>query len=486
MVTPFHDFLPFPLVSDQPLALFAATTEEIILPEFIKDYEDVFSETKAGVLAPNAEHDHVIDIEPTRRPPYKPIYNLSEKELKILKEYLESALEKQWIVPSKSPAGAPIFFVPKKDSGSRLCVDYRGLNEITIKNRHPLPLVSETLDSLSGAKIFTQLDLRDAYHRSRIREGDEWKTAFRTRYGYYEYEYQMMPFGLANAPATFQAYINRALSDLLDICCVVYLDDILIYSQSDEQHEEHVRMVLERLRKFRLYAKLSKCAFKTDTVNFLGFVITPRGIEMEKSRIETIKAWPEPTCIRDVQMFLGFANFYRRFIERYSRICLPLNKLVKGEDVHKKGPRFRNLRLRSKSPPGRRPMPKRPTQFEFTQEARDAFNELKEVFTTAPVLRHFNPALKIRVEPDASGCAVAAILTQLQEDDGQWHPVAYWSRKMQPAELNYETHDAELLAIVEAFKQWRHYLEGSRYPVTVLSDHANLRAFMTTKELSRR
>ena len=475
---------PRALVSDQPLALFAVTTEEIILPEFIKDYEDVFSETEAGVLAPNAEHDHAIDIEPTRRPPYKPIYNLSEKELKILKEYLESALEKQWIVPSKSPAGAPIFFVPKKDGGLRLCVDYRGLNEITIKNRHPLPLVSETLDRLSGAKIFTQLDLRDAYHRIRIREGDEWKTAFRTRYGHYEY--QVMPFGLANAPATFQAYINRALSDLLDICCVVYLDDILIYSQSDEQHEEHVRMVLERLRKFRLYAKLSKCAFKTDTVNFLGFVITPRGIEMEKSRIETIKAWPEPTCIRDIQMFLGFANFYRRFIERYSRICLPLNKLVKGEDVHKKGPRFRNLRLRSKSPPGRRPMPKRPTQFEFTQEARDAFNELKEVFTTAPVLRHFNPALKIRVEPDASGRAVAAILTQLQEDDGQWHPVAYWSRKMQPAELNYETHDAELLAIVEAFKQWRHYLEGSRYPVTVLSDHANLRAFMTTKELSRR
>ena len=203
-----------------------------------------------GILAQNAEHDHAIELEPGKVPPYKPLYNLSEKELQILRQYIESALEKGWIVPSKSPAGAPIFFIPKKDGGLRLCVDYRGLNQITIKNRYPLPLISETLDRLSSAKIFTQLDLRDAYHRIRVKKGDEWKTAFRTRYGHFEY--QVMSFGLANAPATFQAYINRALSDLLDVCCVVYLDDILIYSDSEAQHEKHVRMVLERLRKFRL------------------------------------------------------------------------------------------------------------------------------------------------------------------------------------------------------------------------------------------
>jgi hypothetical protein len=479
-----YTMTPCTLVNDEPLALFAAATETISLPAFIKDYEEVFSEKEAGVLAQSADHDHAIDIALGKNPPYKPIYNLSEKELKILREYIESALEKQWIVPSKSPAGAPIFFIPKKDGSLRLCVDYRGLNEITIKNRYPLPLIGETLDRLTGAKIFTQLDLRDAYHRIRIRKGDEWKTAFRTRYGHYEY--QVMSFGLANAPATFQAYINRALSDLLDICCVVYLDDILIYSQTEEQHEKHVRMVLERLRKFQLYVKLSKCAFKTDTVNFLGFVITPRGVEMEESRIEAIQSWPEPICVRDVQVFLGFANFYRRFIKGYSRICIPLTELTKGEEAHKKGPKSRNLRLRSRSPRNRRKMFKKQSQFVFTQQARNAVDTLKKAFTSAPILRHFDPALRIRIEADASGFAIAAILTQLQEDDKQWHPVAYWSRKMQPAELNYETHDSELLAIVEAFKQWRHYLEGSRYPVVVLSDHANLRPFMTTKELSRR
>ena len=185
-------------------------------------------------------------------------------------------MQNGWIRHSASEAGAPILFVPKKDGTLRLCVDYRGLNAITVKNRYPLPLVGEIMDRLSGATIYTQLDLRDAYHRLRIRKGDEWKTAFRTRYGHFEY--QVMPFGLANAPATFQSYINRALSDLLDTCCIVYLDDILIYSRSAEEHVKHVRMVLERLEKFRLYCKLSKCAFHTDTVNFLGFDINPKGI----------------------------------------------------------------------------------------------------------------------------------------------------------------------------------------------------------------
>lgn len=182
---------------------------------------------------------------------------LSQNELEVVRNYIRTALDKGWIRPPKSPAGAPILFAPKKDGSLRLCVDYRGLNEITLRNRYPLPLVGEIMDRLSGARVFTQLDLRDAYHRIRIRAGDEWKTAFRTRYGHFEY--QVMPFGLANAPATFQSYINRALSDLLDTCCVVYLDDILIYSRSEEEHVHHVRMVLDRLQKYHLYCKLSKC-----------------------------------------------------------------------------------------------------------------------------------------------------------------------------------------------------------------------------------
>ena len=188
-----------------------------------------------------------------------------------MREYIQQALDKGWIRPSTSPAGAPILFVPKKDGGLRLCVDYRGLNAVTLKNRYPIPLVNEIMDRLSGATIFTQLDLRDAYHRIRIRKGDEYKTAFRTRYGHFEY--QVMPFGLANAPATFQSYIHKALSDLLDTCCIVYLDDILIYSRTEAEHIQHVRMVLGRLWKYQLFCKASKCKFHTDTVNFLGFII---------------------------------------------------------------------------------------------------------------------------------------------------------------------------------------------------------------------
>ncbi|OQD64946.1 hypothetical protein PENANT_c409G07288, partial [Penicillium antarcticum] len=242
------------------------------IPEAYRDFEDIFSEEGADKLPQSTHLDHAIELEEGAQPPHQPIYPLSPNELGVLRNYIDEMLAKEWIRPSQSPAGAPIIFVKKKDRSLRLCVDYRGLNNITIKNRYPLPLVSETMDRLSGAKIFTQLDLRDAYHRIRIKEGDEWKTAFRTRYGHFEYT--VMPFGLANTPATFQAYINRALCDLLDQFCVVYLDDILIFSQNEEEHVEHVREVFRRLRTYRLYAKRSKCRFHTDSVTFLGFVIT--------------------------------------------------------------------------------------------------------------------------------------------------------------------------------------------------------------------
>ncbi|EDN10244.1 hypothetical protein HCAG_06047 [Histoplasma mississippiense (nom. inval.)] len=234
-----------------PLRAAHAATEPNI-PDDYKDYLDVFREDIPD--AEHAPHDHAIDLKPGKEPPYRPIYNLSPQELSVLREYIEKALEKNWIRPSKSPAGAPVLFAPKKDGTLRLCVDYRGLNEITVKNRYPLPLISEILDRLAGAKIYTQLDLRDAYHRIRIRAGDEWKTAFRTRYGHFEY--LVLPFGLTNAPATFQSYINKALSDILDVYCVAYLDDIVIYSNTLDEHVAHVKNVLERLRRWRLYVKL--------------------------------------------------------------------------------------------------------------------------------------------------------------------------------------------------------------------------------------
>ena len=287
----------------------------------------MFDAVSAGVLPAHSKHEHRIETE-GNDPPYGPLYNLSVKELKSLREYLDDALAKGWIRASTSPAGAPILFVPKKDGGLRLCVDYRGLNKITKKNRYPLPLISETLDRMVGAAVFTKLDLKDAYHRLRIKEGDEWKTAFRTRYGHFKY--LIMPFKLTNAPATFQAYINHAIRGLLDVVYVVYLDDILVYSEDPSKHEEDVKRVLERLRKFGLYTNLKKCQFKTAEVEFLGFVVGTSGVQMDHSRVVSIQEWPVPSTVRELQVFLGFANFYRRFIAGYSSIVSPMTDLLKG------------------------------------------------------------------------------------------------------------------------------------------------------------
>lgn len=451
----------------EPLGTLAAV-ETNELPDYVKPFADVFSERQANELPERTDRDHAIDLESGKDPPYRSLYRLSPKESEVLREYLVTNLAKGWIRESKSPAGAPILFVPKKDGSLRLCVDYRGLNAITVKNRYPLPLIGETLDRLAGAKIYTQLDLRDAYHRIRIKEGDEWKTAFRTRYGHYEYT--VMPFGLANAPATFQAYVNRALSDLLDICCVAYLDDIIIYSQDESSHVDDVQRVLERLRQYRLYAKLSKCAFEQKEIRFLGFIVAPDGIRMEPERVSTIRDWPTPRNVREVLQFTGFANFYRRFIEGYSRIAAPLTNLTKGHEWARKG---------SKADEAAN------ARFVWTDEAQTAFETLKKRFTTGPFLKHFDPELPLRVETDASNFAISGILSQKQRD-GHWHPIAYFSRKLQGPETRYETHDSEMLAIVEAFRHWRHYLEGSAHTVSVLTDHNNLTYFMTTKELNRR
>ena len=207
-------------------------------------------------------------------------------------------------------------------------MDYRGLNSVTEKNRYPLPLISEILDRCQGANFFTKIDIKDAYYRIRIKEGDEWKTAFRTRYGHYEY--LVMPFGLTNAPATFQNYIHKALHDLLDTICVVYLDDILIFSKTREGHTKHIQQVLERMRAAELYAKPSKCAFYQKSVEFLGFILSVEGISMDNRRVATVAEWQEPKTYREVQVFLGFCNFYRWFIHRYSTIAAPLNALLKG------------------------------------------------------------------------------------------------------------------------------------------------------------
>jgi transposase InsO family protein len=430
------------------------------LPPALRQFDDVFTPENAGILPRHKATDHAIDLIEGAEPPYGPLYPLSQAELGELRRYLDENLAKGFIRPSKSPAGAPILFVPKKDGSLRLCVDYRGLNKVSVKNRFALPLVSEILDRIAGATVFSKIDVKDAYYRIRIKENDEWKTAFRTKYGHYEY--LVMPFGLTNAPATFQHYINTALHGLVDVFCVVYLDDILVFSRSAPEHHDHLAQILERMRAAELYANPAKCSFYQEEVEFLGFILSPKGISMDPRRVETIAAWEEPKTYREIQVFLGFCNFYRRFIEGYSGMARPLHDLLKGSVNGKK-----------------------PGQVLLAVDAKEAFRRLRAAFQEAPLLRHFDPTLPLRIETDASHFAMAGILSQ-PDPESRWHPVAFWSRKFRGPELNYGTPDKEMMAIVESFKHWRHYVEGSPHTIEVWTDHQNLKTFMTQPRLNGR
>ena len=264
-----------------------------------------------------------------------------------------------------------------------------------------------------------------------------------------------MPFSLSNAPSAFQRFMNDIFSDLLDKCVVVYLNNILIYSKDESLHTQHIKEVLQCLCKFSLYAKAEKCEFHTDTTEYLGYVLAPSGLTMAPEKIQAIQDWPEPQKVKDIQSFLGFANFYRCFIPEYSKITVPLTCLTRKD-----------------------------APWNFDAKCRDAFNALKSAFTTAPILAHYTPDAQLVVETDASDYAVAAILSQWQ--NGELHPLAFFSRTMTATELNYDVHDKELLAIFSAFSTWRHYLEGTTLPVDVVTDHKNLEYFSTTKMLNRR
>lgn len=424
------------------------------LPEKYAEYAQVFSKVNADKLPPHRPYDHTIPLVEGATVPFGPVYNLSHTELKALHEYIKENLSKGFIRRSESPAGAPILFVKKKDGSLRLCVDYRGLNKVTTPNRCPLPLISETFDQVGKAKFFSKFDMRGAYNLLRIAQGEEWKTAFRCRYGHFEY--QVMPFGLMNAPGTFQAFVNDILRDYLDDFVVVYLDDILIYSETLEEHTAHVKKVLQKLEAAGISLKLEKCAFDQQEVHFLGFIIGVNGISMDPIKVAAIKDWATPKTVLDIQVFLGLANFYRRFVKNYSKIASPLTALLKKN-----------------------------AKFVWSAAADAAFNDLKSRLMTGPILRHYDHTKASVVEPDASDYAIGAVISQY-DDAGVLHPVAYYSRKLLPAEMNYQIYDKELLAIVSAFKHWRHYLEFSSAATEVLTDHRNLEYFTTTRHLSRR
>jgi hypothetical protein len=424
------------------------------LPSCYQEFASVFSKSEGDKLPPHRDCDHTMPLMEGSTVPYGPIYRLSTMELETLHDYIQENLARGFIQPSESPAGAPVLFVKKKDGSLRLCVDYRGLNKITTPNRCPLPLISETLDRLNTGVIFTKLDMRGAYNLIRIAEGEEWKTAFRTRYGHFEY--RVMPFGLTNAPATFQAFVNNVLREYLDHFVVVYLDDILIYSPSAAQHNAHVMSVLQKLKDAQLSLKLEKCQFGVPQVQFLGFVISKDGITMDPEKISAVVEWPTPQNPRDIQVFLGLANFYRRFIKDFSKISLPLTALLKKSAT-----------------------------FSWNELTENAFLRLKARIISNPILCHYDPLKPCFIETDASDFALGAVCSQ-NDENGTPHPIAFYSRKLIPAEINYQIYDKELLAIVAAFTHWRHYLEFSQHTTIVITDHKNLEYFNTTRNLSRR
>ncbi|KAK3551808.1 hypothetical protein QTP70_027229, partial [Hemibagrus guttatus] len=401
------------------------------IPTCYAPFSDVFCPKRASKLPPHRPWDCAIDLLPGEPVPRGRIYPLSVPEEEAMEDYIKEALAQGYIRPSTSPTALSFFFVAKRDGGLRPCIDYRALNRITVKFRYPLPLVSAALEHLRGATIFTKLDLRSAYNLIRIREGDEWKTAFITPTGHYEY--LVMPYGLANAPSMFQDFIHEVLWEFLHWCVLVYIDNILIYSRSLAEHRRHVAEVLGRLREFKLFLKAEKCSFHQPSVQFLGYNISSSGIQMDEGKITAIRDWPAPATVKELQWFLGFANFYRQFISNYSSIANPLTNLLRNK----------------------------PKSLLWSPAAEGAFNTLKRAFTTTPLLIHPDPDKPFVVEVDASTTGVGAVLEELRCN-------------------------RELLAIKLALEEWRHWLEGARHPFLVLTDHKNLEYLRAAKWLNPR
>ncbi|GBG76844.1 hypothetical protein CBR_g23059 [Chara braunii] len=392
----------------------------------LDELADIF-ESPTGVV-PDRQISHEVILEAGVVPPKGCIYRMSEEELEVLRTQLDDLLAKGWIRPSSSPYGAPVLFVRKKNKDLRLCIDYRKLNAQTVKNAGPLPRIDDLLERLGGAKYFSKLDLKSGYHQISIQPNDRYKTAFKTRYSHFEWV--VVPFGLTNAPpATFQAAMTNEFRAMLDRFVLVYLDDILVYSRSLEDHLGHLRRVLETLRRAKYKANRDKYEFVRQELEYLGHFVTPEGISPLSDKIQAVQEWPEPRNVTDVRSFLGLAGYYQRFIKGYSKIAAHLNKL-QCED--------------------------RP--FDFGEEARGSFFALKAALLSAEVLRIYDPVLPMRVATDASDYGIGAV--HEQHDGVDWHPVEYFSKKVPIVHSIDDARKKELLAFVHALKRWRHFLLG--------------------------
>ncbi|KAJ9530390.1 hypothetical protein QJQ45_000755 [Haematococcus lacustris] len=385
------------------------------LQALLNEYSDVFEPLTSN--PPERPVGHTIPLVPDSRPPVTPMYRLSKPEQEELKKQIKDYLAKGVIEPSSSPYAAPILFVQKKSGELRMCIDYRQLNKLTLRDQYPLPRIDDLFDRLSGCSVFSSLDLQAGYHQIRITPEDVPKTAFRTPEGHFQFK--VLSFGLTNAPATFQRVMNDAFAPVLGKCALVYLDDILVMSKSLPDHMQHLRLVFDLLRANKLYAKMSKCEFMQLTLKFLGHVISAGAMSVDLDKVRAIADWPLPSSLTQLQSFLGAANFVRKFVQGFSAISAPLTDLCG--------------KLSATFP-----------WHSWPDHERLAFHELKSAVANVPMLRLPDHTQPFQVYCDASLQGVGAVLMQ----DG--YPLAYLSKKLSSAEVNYTTGEQEMLALVSA------------------------------------
>lgn len=426
------------------------------LPVELKEFEDVFNVRSADELPPHRESDLEIKLkDSSSEPPDSRLFRLAEPEMRLLEDYVDSMLQKGFIRPSSSSSAAGVFFVKKKDGGLRLCVDYRELNAITVKNRFPIPLIDQILDSLGEKinkheiKVFSKIDLKNGYHLLRMKSGSEHLTAFKTPVGLFEY--QVVPFGLCNAPAAFSSWIHSIFADLIGKSLISYLDDIILFSRSKEEHTELLKEVLQRMRTHRLVANPAKCEFFVQKTDFLGFTIATDGIEMSQDKRNSIGNWKFPRTRRGLQRFIGFVNFYRRFIAGFSASLQPLLNLasLKGE-------------------------------FNPTDSDLKAFEEIKRKFLSDVTLSWPDSSKRFVVIGDSSDFALGFTVYQTADPSEDLNvirpslkPVSFFSRKLKTSEMKLDAAEKEALHIVESLRRFRPWFLSSRLPILYFTDHKN-------------
>jgi RNase H-like domain found in reverse transcriptase/Reverse transcriptase (RNA-dependent DNA polymerase) len=427
---------------------------EKLIPEDLHDFLNVFDDNKANRFPESNVWDHKIDMKEGFEPKSFKNYNLTLEEQKELDKFLDENLEKGYIWPSQLPQASPFFFVKKKDGRLQPCQDYWYLNNWTVKNAYPLPLISEIMDKLKGAKYFSKFDVQWGYNNIWIRSGDEWKAAFKTNRGLYEPT--VMFFGMCNSPATFQAMMDEIFKkEIKENLIIVYMDDILAFSKTINGLKKVKQIILEKAQEYDLYFKAKKCEFRKPKIEYLGLVVEEGKLTMDPAKLKGILDWPAPKTVKEVRFFIGFGKFYRRFVKGFSHLAHPLHNLLKKNK-----------------------------KFVWTEECQESFDQLKKQFTKGPVLMMLDHLKLFQIQVDSLLFATGGILTQM-DTNGDRHPCAYLSKSLMKEQRNYDTGDRELLAIVWALKEWRHYIQGSGHTTIVLFDHDILRHFKVPQTIGR-